>query len=169
MESWLCEDRGNPTIKSMVMLSHFHCGMSRGLSNPPGLWCSALTLLHVSHRATCPAMSFFISFHQKTFLKSAYILVLPGCIQYLESCASDKISSRKASSLGTQILFLHQYVPLSSTQNSGHFPPSMRSWTSWISGQSCWALQIRSSRSYCIHNSLSKPLGMISSCRSPIS
>jgi hypothetical protein len=61
----------------------------------------------MSHRATCPAMSVFMPFHQKCFFKSWYIFEFPRCIQYLESWASDRISSRRARSEGTQILSLN--------------------------------------------------------------
>uniref|UniRef100_A0A0A9FR86 Uncharacterized protein n=1 Tax=Arundo donax TaxID=35708 RepID=A0A0A9FR86_ARUDO len=66
---------GNPTIKSIPISSHFHTGTGRGCNSPAGLWCSALTLLHISQRATNSAISFFIPIHQYLCFMSINILV----------------------------------------------------------------------------------------------
>jgi len=55
---------GNPTIKSMVIWSHFQMGIGKGCHKPPGFWCSVVTLWQIRHRATYSAMSFFIRGHQ---------------------------------------------------------------------------------------------------------
>ena len=34
---------GKPTIKSIAISSHFHCGMGKGCNKPPGHWCSTFT------------------------------------------------------------------------------------------------------------------------------
>ena len=50
---------GNPVIKSMPSLSHFHSGIGIGCSNPAGFWCSAFTLSGIHHlrlhTAQCPS------------------------------------------------------------------------------------------------------------------
>ena len=151
------------------MLSHFHTRTSKGFNSPTGLWCSTLILMQMLHRMTCPAISAFIFFHQKSFFKSAYILVLLGWIQYLESWPLARISSHKAASKGTQILSLFQYTSCSSSLNSGHLPSSTSSRISQILGHCCWALWIRSSRLYYTRSSFSIPFGRILSRRSSIS
>src|SRR6185503_8311506 len=98
---------GSPTTKSIPISSHFQTGMGRGCSNPAGFWCSALILWQVSQRATNRAMSAFIPLHQYFCLKSIYILVAPGWMEYAELWASSMIMFRNFPSLGTQILFLY--------------------------------------------------------------
>jgi hypothetical protein len=43
---------GNPTIKSMLISSHFHVGIGRDCNGPAAFMCMALTRLQVSHLAT---------------------------------------------------------------------------------------------------------------------
>jgi hypothetical protein len=43
MASFCLVDVGNPVMKSMEMVSHFHFGIGRGCKNSAGSWCSALT------------------------------------------------------------------------------------------------------------------------------
>jgi hypothetical protein len=81
---------GNPTIKSIPISFHFHFWIFKACSDPVRLWCSALTLWQVSHKDTYSMMSRFIPYHQYLVFKSLYILVLPGWIEYVESCASDQ-------------------------------------------------------------------------------
>ena len=55
---------GSFEIKSMVICSHFHSGISNGCNNPRGFWCSAFTNRHVIHRETKAAISLFMLSHQ---------------------------------------------------------------------------------------------------------
>src|SRR3954466_15019665 len=93
IESWPLGDRGRPETKSIVIWPHFHCGISKGWSNPWGLWCSALTCWHVVHRDTYLATALFIPGHLYCRIRSRYIFVLPGCIASFELWNSCKISS----------------------------------------------------------------------------
>jgi hypothetical protein len=43
---------GNPTIKSILMSSHFHVGIGNDCNGPAVFMCMALTRLQVSHLAT---------------------------------------------------------------------------------------------------------------------
>jgi hypothetical protein len=43
---------GNPTIKSILMSSHFQVGIGRDYNGPATFRCMALTRLQVSHLAT---------------------------------------------------------------------------------------------------------------------
>ena len=77
-----------------------------------GIWSLRWLFLYLrSYDLVGSVTSVFIPFHQKCFFKSWYIFEPPGWIQYLESWASDGISSRRAGSEGTQILSLNQVVP----------------------------------------------------------
>jgi hypothetical protein len=60
MASFCLVDVGNPVMKSMEMVSHFHSGMGKGCNNPVGCQCFALTCCHSMHLAKYSAMSFFI-------------------------------------------------------------------------------------------------------------
>jgi hypothetical protein len=115
IESYLCVVRDNPTIKSMLMSSHFHSGMLKGWRFPAGFKWSALTLQHVPHLATYLMTSLFILVHQKLFLKSWYIFFVPGWIEYLEQCASSSILRRSSKSLVTTRWFLNHRTPLASS------------------------------------------------------
>jgi hypothetical protein len=108
---------GSPTMKSMLISSHFHTGICSGWSNLASCWCSALTHRQVSHRATYSAISPFIPVHQYFCLRSMYILVDLGWMEYAEWCASSNISLRSASSWGTHIWSSYHSVPCSSTLN----------------------------------------------------
>ena len=48
MESYPSLERGNPTTKSIVILSHFHSRIGRGWSFPDGFWCSAFTCWQIN-------------------------------------------------------------------------------------------------------------------------
>ena len=52
MESYPSFEWGNPTINSIVILSHFYSGIGRGWSFLEGCWCSAFTCWQVKHLAT---------------------------------------------------------------------------------------------------------------------
>jgi hypothetical protein len=110
--------RGNPTMKSILISSHFHSGIFKGCSNPAGLWCSTFTLWQVSQRDTYSTMSLFIPYHQYRVFKSLYILVLPGWIEYVESWASRRISSLRCFRLGTHIRFPNHRVPWLSSKKA---------------------------------------------------
>ena len=105
---------GRPTTKSIVILSHFHSGMGILWSVLLGLWCSYFTCWQFGHLATKSTMSRFILLHQKCFFRSRYILVAPGCIEYLELCASVRIVLIKSSTRGTHTLPLILKTPSSS-------------------------------------------------------
>ncbi|GJZ74750.1 hypothetical protein Tco_0639215 [Tanacetum coccineum] len=42
-------DTGSLVMKSIVIFSHFHSGISGWTNKPEGLWCSALTLAQARH------------------------------------------------------------------------------------------------------------------------
>jgi hypothetical protein len=46
MASFFLVDFGNPVMKSMEMVSHFHYGIGRGCNNPARCWCYALNCSH---------------------------------------------------------------------------------------------------------------------------
>ena len=102
---------GNPTMKSILISSHFHEGISKGWSIPAGLRWLALTLRQISHSDTYLATSRFILVHQNRCLRSWYILVLPGWMEYLERWASSRICFRSSKSLGTTSRFLNHKTP----------------------------------------------------------
>jgi hypothetical protein len=113
--SWV---RGNPTMKSIPISSHFHSGIFKGCSSPAGLWCSAFTLWQVSHNDTYSAMSHFIPYQQYQVFKSLYILVLPWWIEYAESWTSRSMSFLWCFRLGTHIRFPNHRVPWLSSEKS---------------------------------------------------
>jgi hypothetical protein len=51
MASFCLVEVGNPVMKSMEMVSHFHSGIGRGCNNHVGCRCSALTCWHSRHLA----------------------------------------------------------------------------------------------------------------------
>jgi hypothetical protein len=51
MASFYLVDVGNPVMKSMEMVSHFHSGIGRGCNNPVGCRCSTFTCWHSMHLA----------------------------------------------------------------------------------------------------------------------
>ena len=59
MASFCLVKVGNPVMKSMEMVSHFHYGIGRGCNDPVGCRCSAFTCWHSIHLARYSAMSFF--------------------------------------------------------------------------------------------------------------
>jgi hypothetical protein len=59
--------------------------------------------------------------HQKFCLKSWYILVLPGCIDNLDRCASSRICLRSWWFLGKTIRPLNDRIPLWSTWKDLYF------------------------------------------------
>src|SRR6185369_17125723 len=78
IESYPLEVLGKPTMKSILMSSHFQEGILRGCKGPAGLKWLALTLRQVSYSDTYFAISRFILVHQNRCLRSWYILLLPG-------------------------------------------------------------------------------------------
>jgi hypothetical protein len=118
MESYPSWVRGNPTMKSIPISSHFHFGIFKGCNSPAGLWCSALTCWHVSHNDTYSMISRFMPYHQYLVFGSLYLLVLLGWIEYAKSWASQRISSLIGFRLGMHICFPNHKVPLSSSVES---------------------------------------------------
>jgi hypothetical protein len=59
MASFYLVNVGNPVMKSMEMVSHFHSRIGRGCNNPTGCRCSYLTYWHSMHLDKYSAMSFF--------------------------------------------------------------------------------------------------------------
>jgi hypothetical protein len=49
MESYPFTVLGNPTIKSMLISSHFHVGIGKDCNRPVAFMCMALTRLQVPH------------------------------------------------------------------------------------------------------------------------
>lgn len=101
MESYPFWVWGNPTMKSMLISSHFHSGMFKGWRVPAGLRWLALTLRQISHSDTYLAISLFILVHQNCCLRSWYILLLPGWIDSREEWASSRICFLSSKSFGT--------------------------------------------------------------------
>src|SRR3954464_2549336 len=79
MASCFCLDRGSPDTKSIVIISHFHCGTSKGWSGPTGRRCKALTCWQGRHLEMNSATSFLAPGREYCPRRSWYILVLPGC------------------------------------------------------------------------------------------
>jgi hypothetical protein len=52
MESYPFVVQGNPTMKSILISSHFHVSIGKDYSGPAVFICMALTHLQVSHFAT---------------------------------------------------------------------------------------------------------------------
>ena len=71
---------GKPITKSMDVLSHFHSRISKGYNVPTGFWCSIFTFWKIRHLFTKLATFVLRPGHQNIFLKSWYILLMPGCI-----------------------------------------------------------------------------------------
>ena len=69
---------GNLVIKSIVIRSQFHSGISGCCSKPEGFWYSTLTLAQVRHLSTKVAIYVFMLGNQYNFLRSRYILSEPG-------------------------------------------------------------------------------------------
>jgi hypothetical protein len=59
MASFCLVEVGNPVMKSMEMVSHFHSRIGRGCNNPAGCRCSSFIYWHSMHLARYSAMSFF--------------------------------------------------------------------------------------------------------------
>jgi hypothetical protein len=78
IESFFLAIRGKPTMKSILISSHFHMGIDNGWSTPAYFKWLAFIRWQVSHSSTYLAMSTFMFDHQKFCFKSWYILVLPG-------------------------------------------------------------------------------------------
>jgi hypothetical protein len=70
MESFFLAVRGKPTMKSILMSSHFHEGIDKGWSTPADFKWLSFILWQVSHSDTYFAMSTFILDHQKFSFKS---------------------------------------------------------------------------------------------------
>src|SRR6185312_3550668 len=84
IESYPFKVLGSPTMKSILIASHFHDGILRGCKGPADLKWLALTLLQMSHSNTYLAISRFILVHQNRCFRSWYILLLLGWMEYLE-------------------------------------------------------------------------------------
>ena len=82
---------GRPMMKSILMISHFHFISSIIWSKPLGLWCCAFTWWQFEHLETNSAMPFFVTSNQYTYLKSWYIFMELGWIDYLALWASSMI------------------------------------------------------------------------------
>jgi hypothetical protein len=133
---------GNPTMKSMLISSHFHWGIFNGCKSPTWLCHSALTLWQLSHSTTYSATTHFIPYHQYLLLRSWYILVLPGWIKEVESWTSCKINSLISFTSGTYMCFLYHNVPCSSTLNRGALSCLIYSLIYWILASSSWPFRI---------------------------
>ena len=119
IESCCLWDLCNPMTKSILIISHFNFGSSVLYAKPSGLWFSTLTCWQFGHLAINFAMPFFIQFNQYTSLKSRYIFVEPGWVEYLDIWSSSMILSWSPSTIGTQNLlwYLHTSSPLCSKVN----------------------------------------------------
>jgi hypothetical protein len=71
---------------------------------------------------TYSAISLFIPYHQNLFFRSWYIFSLPGCIEYVVSWASLRISFRIDLMLVTHSLSLNHTTPSASSRKSLPFP-----------------------------------------------
>jgi hypothetical protein len=121
IESCLREVLGKPTIKSILISSHFEEGIGRGWRIPAVFRWLALTLWQISHSKTYLAISRLIRVHQKFCFKSWYIFVLPGCIENLDRWASSNIYLQSLWSLGTTIHSLNHKTPSGSTRKHLYF------------------------------------------------
>ena len=137
---------------SIIILSHFHSGVSEGWINPAGLWCSAFTCWQVRHLLTKVNTSRFIPGHQYFCLKSWYILVVLGFIEQGAWWASIKSCILSTSWFGTQILHLKSMVPTLKIENSSCFP----SWTSCL-------ILVDSSSCNCASRVWSRSIGCVAS------
>ena len=145
---------GNPDTKSIAILSHFHCGISKGCNIPEGLWCSIFTFWQVKHFETYSATSFFIPGHQNIAFKSWYILVLPGWMENPLLCASFKISCLKVPTSGTMILPLNLHNPSFSSDTLHCFPCSIAGNTFHNASSFWWAFRSSDLKSLEISNRL---------------
>ena len=116
MESWPFSVVGSPTIKSILMSSHFQLGIDSGWSSPADFKWIALIRQQLSHQATNAVISFFIFVHQKHVFRSWYILLLPGWMDKLEECASSRIWFLNSLSFGTTSRSLNHSTPLTSSR-----------------------------------------------------
>jgi hypothetical protein len=116
---------GKPTMKSMQMFSHFHSGILKGCRFSPGLKWSALILWQVSHSNTYLDISCFILIHQKFFLRSWYILLVPGWIEYHEQWASSMILRWSSKSFRTMRWSLNYRTPSTSCRKHWASPDSI--------------------------------------------
>ena len=120
MESYCFLLLERPTPKSILMASHFDVGTLIIWVRQPGLRCSALTCWQLGYLATYSTMSLFIPSYQYICLRLWYILVEPGCMEYLELWASATILVRKSSICGTHSLSW-KYVIISQNKTLIHF------------------------------------------------
>ena len=137
--SWPFFVLGRPTMKSIVIWSHFHSGISSGCSSPPGRWCSVLTFWQVRHLATYSATYFFIPDHQNHSFKSWYILVAPRWTEYGVVYSSERSFSFSWASLGVHNLPLKCRIPSVDTLNSTFFPTNTCSFNFRSCGSSSYA------------------------------
>jgi hypothetical protein len=69
---------GKPTVKSVVICSHFHSGISRGFNKPIGLLCSTFTYWQIAKDVKYLVMSTLNLDHHKLCFKPLYILLSLG-------------------------------------------------------------------------------------------
>jgi hypothetical protein len=72
IESFFLAIRGKPTMKAILMTSHYHMGIDKGWSTPADFKWLAFIRWQVSHSTTYLAISTFILDHQKFRFKSWY-------------------------------------------------------------------------------------------------
>jgi hypothetical protein len=133
------EVQGKPTMKSMHMFSHFHSRMLKGCGFLAGPKWLTLTLRHVSHSNTYFTISLFILVHQKLFLKSWYILLVPRWIEYLEQWASCIILWQSLKFFGTMRRSLNHRTPSASCRKHCASPNSSLRWIWPIPTSVLWA------------------------------
>ena len=103
MALYLVDVLGKLITKSIEMLSHFHSRISNGCNFPNGLWCSIFIFWQIKHLFTKLATSDVMPGHQNIFLRSWYILLMPGCTVNSLLWASSKILSQRLSPSSTHI------------------------------------------------------------------
>jgi hypothetical protein len=121
IESWWREVLGRPTMKSMLMSSHFHESIDRGCKALADFKWLAFILWQVSHSDTYWAISLFILVHQYKGFKSWYILVLPGCMENLERWVSSKIFFLRSLFLGNTNVLSNHNIPFPSWRKHLYF------------------------------------------------
>jgi hypothetical protein len=126
------------------MFSHFHSGMLKGCRFSVSLKWSALTLRLVSHSDTYFAISRFILVHQKFFLKSWYILLVPGWIEYRERWASSMILRQSSKSFRTTRRSLNHRTTSVSSRKHWDSPNSNLRWRWPIPTSVLWAAMMSS-------------------------
>ena len=78
---------GNPTIKSIIMCSHFYSGIGSDCSGPTSFWYPALTCWHCRHCATNSTIYFFIQV--SVYLRSSWMHHDLGIVSLLQNLSLD--------------------------------------------------------------------------------